>query len=662
MNAPAQPVDDSLPTPGSVVGNRFEVLGLECQDALGWVLGARDQRTESPVFLRVLRPEWIDEATLGELRSAARTASELTHKTILTTYGVGTTDRGLAYVATEAVDGRPLLDVLREHASSAKPVSLAGALNVIANVCRALSHAQDRLPHGTLRPSVVWIGRNGRVKVGDFGVGRALVARHGAAVLGSDGTNVLAPEVKAGRDPDARSDVYGLGAMLYELLTSRSIGDGFVSPAQVARDVPADLDHLLLRCVATAPEGRIGSADELRTALLPFLAKAKPAASREDFGVEGDVVLELDLELVAPPTDPAIDLARSTQSLPPPEDAPRVSRVSPAPTAPRTDMSQQAARASTVDIATALKRITTNDAPRWMAEIDGIDHGPFSGREVVDRLAKGEITLDHRVHNMDTNARTLVRELPDFAAFGHQFEREQADKAHKASVHAAAASDHVSSRRKVAIASAVLVTTLGAGGYFLFTRQRAQQRAAHEQEVTALFDIGRIQATASGDILPDPALAAARRGGPRPHGTGGSHPGAPAGAGGGGGAAPTGEAPAPSGGHGNSFEDAMNRVVDFGDLSGGAMTQLTASQVGEVMGRHLGRIYSACVPAEQARGGSLGRVQIDMAIAGDGHVLGASSRQGSPEFRSCISRQVTSIHFPTFNSPRMAARYSFDGG
>lgn len=219
------------------------------------------------------------------------------------------------------------------------------------------------------------------------------------------------------------------------------------------------------------------------------------------------------------------------------------------------------------------------------------------------------------------------------------------------------------------VAGIALASALGAGALFLTTRDAAERRVARDQEVTSLYDIRRIQASASGDVLPDPGRSGTHHAGGG-HASGVSAPAGSAGrshvaAAGGGTDEATGGAPERSGGGGRggpSFEDAMNQVVDFGDVSqgGGGNTQLTGPQVAEVMNRHVGRIYSACVPPEQARGGQLGRVQIDIAIASDGHVMGASSRQGSPEFRACIGRQVSSVHFPSFGAPRMAARYSFD--
>ena len=109
-----------------------------------------------------------------------------------------------------------------------------------------------------------------------------------------------------------------------------------------------------------------------------------------------------------------------------------------------------------------------------------------------------------------------------------------------------------------------------------------------------------------------------------------------------------------------SYEDAMNQAVNLGDVSGGGggERQLTPQDVAGVMNRNINSLFS-CVGAELRSGGSLSNVQIDLAIAGSGQVLGASSHQGSASFQACIGSRARGIRFPTFPAPRMGARYSF---
>ena len=647
MSAPegsaARPAN-AAPTlpPGTVVGGRFEVVAPLTTDGLGAILSAKDQKTTLPVTLRILPPRLVQGEVGAKLRAEARVASALTHRSILATYGVGTLQDGSMFVATESIDGIRLSDLLERRRKQGGAMSLRGAYNVIAHVCKALSYAQDRACHGTLRPSVVWVGRSGRVKVGDFGLGRVLVEAHSAAVLGQSEQACLAPEVKGGNAADARSDIFGLGAILYQLLTGRTPAEGFVPPSQAHPDATPEIDRVLLRCLAAQPSGRYASPDDVRVALLPLVADAPEVSAQEDFGMD-EVDVDVDLASVHPPADPALARARQRPAAPAVESRPEVgARVSLAEPfrpslaeAPRPSM----ADAGQVDLGKVLARITENDAPRWMAQKDGLDHGPFSGRELVGLIAKGEILDSHLLINLDTGARTPVKEHPDFAEFAEQYNHKRATDEHKAKMVVAAHDEKRSARTKVVAASAILVVLVAAGGGFLYTRRAAERRAIEEREVGELMNIGRITASASGDLLPDQ---------PR-HGGGGHRSGSAGGSGGGGG-----------GGASGSYEDAMNQAMDLGDVTQGrSESRLTGAQVAEVMNRNISRIYSACVPAEQARGGELGRVQIDIAIASDGHVLGASARQGSGAFQSCIGRAVSSVRFPSFGAPRMGARYSF---
>ena len=187
----------------------------------------------------------------------------------------------------------------------------------------------------------------------------------------------------------------------------------------------------------------------------------------------------------------------------------------------------------------------------------------------------------------------------------------------------------------------VVLGVVGLGvGIFIVTRpDKANERVA-DANLADLYERGEINITGTAGILPPPPRGAGRRSG----GSGRS--------GGGGG-----------GGGGMTYEEAMNQAVNLGDVSGGGgggggERQLTPNDVAGVMNRNLNGLFS-CVSAELRSGGALSTVQIDLAIAGSGQVLGASSRQGSGTFKTCIGSRARGIRFPTFPAPRMGARYSF---
>lgn len=97
----------------------------------------------------------------------------------------------------------------------------------------------------------------------------------------------------------------------------------------------------------------------------------------------------------------------------------------------------------------------------------------------------------------------------------------------------------------------------------------------------------------------------------------------------------------------------MMQAVDIGNATGGGEATLSAGTVAGVMNKHLNQLHGACVR------GSVGSVKIDIAIAGNGSVMGVSVNGGDPALQRCVADQVRRIHFPGFSAPRMGARYSF---
>jgi hypothetical protein len=288
-----------------------------------------------------------------------------------------------------------------------------------------------------------------------------------------------------------------------------------------------------------------------------------------------------------------------------------------------------------VDLGGLLKKITENDAPRWMAQKDGLDHGPFSGRELVELIAKGDVLGDYGLLNMDTGERRKVSEWPDFIEF---VEQHRLKRAVEAETHAIAHSAKVETRGNVAkfmVAGAVIVGILMILGVFLYTRGAEQDQQVAMNDLADLYARGDIQIEGAAGILPDPPPAT-RRGG------GGGHRG-------GGG-----------GGGGRSYEDAMSEAMDIGDATrAGGEGRLSPAQVAGVMNGQINWMFG-CVSSELRSGRSVGRVRIDIAIAGSGQVMGSSVRAGSPEFQRCIQGRVGGIRFPSFGAPRMGASYAFD--
>lgn len=637
-------------TPGTVVGGRFTIEGQEYADHLGIVLRSKDTKTDKPIALRLLAPGLVDTAGMKVLRAECRTAASLSHKNIVTTYGVGTA-RGRAFVATAWVEGRPLTDVIAARRKNGGHMSLGGIYRVLEHVCRALTVAQPKACHGTLRPSAVWIADDGRVQVTDFGLARALLAGRGAAVFAKEDQSCFAPEVKAGSPPTAAADIFGLGAILYLLLTGKSPADGFVPPSQVHPDASAEIDQVLLMCLAADPAARFASPDEVRAALQPLVAGAPRVPLETDLGVKEvvrsiaptmpepagesiEVELDIDIDVgsIQAPATPQASLDPFAPSAPSgPQAGDRVSIHEEF----RASIPNPPPASTTNELGNALKELTANDAPRWMVDKDGLSHGPFDARELVELIIKGEVLESHVLSNMDTGAKKPIKQWPEFKEFVEQQKLRQRQQVRKDALDDAEKSEKRSGATKLIVGGLLIGGLVTAAVVFFATRETGDETTVADAELGELFEHGEIEIEGTVGILPDP---------PR-RGRGMRRAGAMGG----------------GGGFAGSYEDAMNRAVELGDATmGGGQGRLSPAQVVGVMNRQVNRIYSSCVGPEAARGGRLGNVTIDIAIGGNGAVQGVSARQGSGAFKACVQRAVRRVRFPSFGAPRMGARYSFD--
>jgi len=244
------------------------------------------------VVVKVLHPDLAADASLrGRFHQEAVNAARLTHPNIVALYDTGE-QQGVNYIVMELVEGPTLRDVLNAHG----PLSPAQAARLACEVLHALDYAhQAGVVHRNLKPANILLCGDGSVKVADFSIARA-VGDEGSADTGellTDGA-YLAPELAGGAEPDGRADVYGLGACLFEMLTGRPPGSGGqsrgstapLSPRAVRAGVPRDLDVVVQRAMALAPDDRYPSARTMAEAMArsaaedgqrePLLAGAAP--------------------------------------------------------------------------------------------------------------------------------------------------------------------------------------------------------------------------------------------------------------------------------------------------------------------------------------------------------------------------------------------------
>jgi eukaryotic-like serine/threonine-protein kinase len=282
-----------------------EILGF---GGMSEVHLARDMRLHRDVAVKVLRADLArDPSFYLRFRREAQNAAALNHPAIVAVYDTGEAETAagpLPYIVMEYVDGVTLRDIVHTEG----PMPPRRAIEVIADACQALNFShQNGIIHRDVKPANIMISSTNAVKVMDFGIARAIAdsgnsVTQTAAVIGT--AQYLSPEQARGDAVDARSDVYSLGCVLYEILTGEPpfVGDSPVAvayqhvredpipPSQRHEDVSADLDAVVLKALAKNPDNRYQTAAEMRADLVrvhngetPEAPKVLTAAERTSF-------------------------------------------------------------------------------------------------------------------------------------------------------------------------------------------------------------------------------------------------------------------------------------------------------------------------------------------------------------------------------------------
>jgi len=279
---------------GRTLGH-YEILDKLGEGGMGAVYRARDTMLERTVAVKVLGERWQSDATArARLLREARTASALNHPNICTIYEVGEAE-GQTFIAMELVEGRPLSQLIPVEGLPLETVFRYGS-----QMADALAHAHERsVVHRDLKSSNVMVTPQGRAKVLDFGLAKRVVEAEGGATrsqgsLTDAGSVVgtlayMAPEVLQGEPADARSDLWALGVMLYEMTAGRLPFQGttsFAVSSAILRESPPPLStappglrSVVERCLAKEPGQRYQRAGEALAALEAIQSGAVPAAA-----------------------------------------------------------------------------------------------------------------------------------------------------------------------------------------------------------------------------------------------------------------------------------------------------------------------------------------------------------------------------------------------
>src|SRR5271165_967399 len=278
----------------------YKIISMIGSGGMGEVYLAEDTRLRRKVALKMLAPELtLDERGLRRFEHEAHAASALNHPNILTIYEFGQAE-GTRFIASEFIDGV----TLREKMMRGK-IELKAALHIAIQMAGALAAAHDSgIVHRDIKPENVIIRTDGIVKVLDFGIAKLGKRRVGETIRGSGSTvtssisdpgivlgtaKYMSPEQARGMEVDARSDIFSLGSVIYELVTGRAAFEGGTAsdviaeilkvepppPVEFAPDLPYEVERIVSKALRKDRETRYQSVRDLLIDLQDFQKEAE---------------------------------------------------------------------------------------------------------------------------------------------------------------------------------------------------------------------------------------------------------------------------------------------------------------------------------------------------------------------------------------------------
>ncbi|WP_110932281.1 Stk1 family PASTA domain-containing Ser/Thr kinase [Paenibacillus bouchesdurhonensis] len=270
---------------GHELGGRYQIIERIGGGGMALVYRAHDILLNRNVAIKVLRQQFVnDEEFIRRFRREAQSAASLSHPNVVSVYDVGQED-DIHYIVMEYVEGQNLNEIIKERA----PLQVDEAIRIASQIADALDHAHhNQIIHRDIKPHNILIGRNGRVKVTDFGIARAVTSTtitQTGSVVGS--VHYFSPEHAKGVATGEKSDLYSLGIVLYQMLTGRlpflgespisvalkHLQEHFEEPRSVNPMIPQSVENIILKSMRKNPGERYQSAQEmlldLETCLLP---------------------------------------------------------------------------------------------------------------------------------------------------------------------------------------------------------------------------------------------------------------------------------------------------------------------------------------------------------------------------------------------------------
>lgn len=273
----------------------------------------------------------------------------------------------------------------------------------------------------------------------------------------------VAPEERHGQPGNARSSVFSIGAILYEMVTGENVGPGMRRPTEIAPQLPESLEVVLSKALVSDPAHRPDDLKALAQALHNLAPDASaPVSSGDEARLDGDEDFEVDVRLsMIPPAGPRVDIPKSAPV--PAIDAYGVVAVQ----APK----QMSRNDPTTKLADLKARLESDTRPRYVVIQDGMDHGPFSAVELLQQIASHLFTEDSILRDTFSQEERMIKDWEEFAPFAEQAKLHREIKAEKVELEKTITAEKKATTSKALIGGASLAAiTLIIGAIVLKAR------------------------------------------------------------------------------------------------------------------------------------------------------------------------------------------------
>src|SRR5699024_10859451 len=264
---------------GKVLGGRYEIKEKVGGGGMGIVYKARCRLLNRFVAVKVLRDEFVsDEQFIKNFRKESQAAASLSHPNIVGIYDVGVEEgeeHDIHYIVMEYIDGKTLNEIIKEKGK----LSSTETIDYSIQIAEEIEHAhKNQIINRDIKPHNIMVTKDGRIKVTDFGIARAVTSSTLTAtssVVGS--VHYFSPEQARGGFTDEKSDIYSLGIVMYEMITGsvpfngdspisialKHVQEEVTPPSEINSDVPQGIEAIINKCLRKNSVERYKDAREL---------------------------------------------------------------------------------------------------------------------------------------------------------------------------------------------------------------------------------------------------------------------------------------------------------------------------------------------------------------------------------------------------------------